>query len=121
MIPQRLDALAAGLLDQQVVDAAHGLELAADAPLPLAEVEPRRGDRHPRQVVAADQLEGVVAAFFRTGWWPRSPSRGIRQRRRRAAARSGQPAGPAFGPHEAGRRPRAGRRAEQYDERVNDT
>ena len=43
-----LGALAAGLLHQEVVDAADGLELAADALLPAAEVEPRRGDLEAR-------------------------------------------------------------------------
>ena len=53
--------LAAGLLDEEVVDVADGLELAADALLPAAEVEPGTGDLEDAgKVMVADQFQGVV-------------------------------------------------------------
>ena len=65
---QGLHALAAGLLDQQVVDVAHGLELAADRLLPAAEVEPGRGQvEDAGEVMVADQLQRVVDPLEQAG------------------------------------------------------
>src|SRR5262249_50033746 len=65
---QALHRLDARLLDEQVVDVADGLELAADALLPAAEVEPGRGEvEDPREVLVADQLQGVVGPLEQAG------------------------------------------------------
>ena len=53
---------------EQVVDVAHGLELAADRLLPAAEVETGRGQvEDPGKVLVADQLERVVDPLEQAG------------------------------------------------------
>ena len=65
---ERLHALAAGLLNQEVVHVADRLELAADALLPAAEVKPRARDlEDPGQVMVADQLQRVVDPLEQAG------------------------------------------------------
>jgi len=65
---QRLHPPAGGLLNQQIINVAHSVELAADRLLPLAEVEAGRGEvEDAGEVLVADQLERVVGAFEEAG------------------------------------------------------
>ena len=65
---ERLHAIGAGLLDQEVVDVADCLELAADALLPVAQVKSAAGDfEYPGEVMVADQFQGVVDPFEQAG------------------------------------------------------
>ena len=58
---QRFHPLSARLVDEQVVDIADHVEFAADALLPLGEVEPAPGQvEDAREVLVADQFEVVV-------------------------------------------------------------
>src|SRR3974377_683944 len=60
--------MAAGLLDEQVVHFAHGLELAAYRLLPAAEVETRRSQvENPGKVLVANQLERIVDPLEQAG------------------------------------------------------
>ena len=65
---QGFHAVAAGLLDQEVVDVADGFQLAADRLLPAAEVEAARGQLEDAgEIMVADQLECVVDALEEAG------------------------------------------------------
>ena len=65
---QRLHPVPARLLDEQVVDVADGVELAADRLLPLAEVEAGGGEvEDAGEVLVADQLQGVVGPLEEAG------------------------------------------------------
>ncbi len=61
-------ALTAGLLNEEVVHVADGLELAADVLLPVAKVEPRAGDLEDAgEVMVADQFQRVVNPLEQAG------------------------------------------------------
>src|SRR3954462_5525603 len=65
---QGLHPSAAGLLDEEVVDVADGVELAADRLLPLVKVEAGGGDPEDAgEVLVADELEGVVGTLEEAG------------------------------------------------------
>ena len=58
---ERFHPLPTGLLDEEVIHVADGLQLAADALLPAAEVEPGTCDLEDSgKVMVADQLQGIV-------------------------------------------------------------
>ena len=65
---ERLHAIGACLVDQKVIDVADGLQLAADALLPVAQVKsPARDVEDSGKVMVADQFQGVVNPFEEAG------------------------------------------------------
>ena len=65
---KRLHAVRACLVDEQIINVAYGLQLAADAVLPVAQVKSAAGDfKHSREVVVANELQRVVNPFKEAG------------------------------------------------------